>query len=90
MDRLWELFAFAVSVAGSGVVFYGMYVGLRRLGGAKPAGPAELRAIEHRLGRIEQAVDSIAVEVERLGEGQRFTTKLLTERASANAPPTVR
>lgn len=33
-----------------------------------------------RLERIEHAVDSIAVEVERISEGQRFTTKLLSER----------
>lgn len=33
-----------------------------------------------RLQRIEQAIESIAVEVERIGEAQRFTTKLLAER----------
>lgn len=33
-----------------------------------------------RLQRIEQAVESIAVEVERIGEAQRFTTKLLADR----------
>jgi hypothetical protein len=36
-----------------------------------------------RLERMEQAIDSIAVEVERISEGQRFTTKLLAERANA-------
>ncbi len=35
-----------------------------------------------RLERMEQAIDSIAVEVERISEGQRFTTKLLAERAA--------
>jgi hypothetical protein len=39
-----------------------------------------------RLERIEQAVDAVAVEVERISEGQRFTTKLLSERASDEAP----
>lgn len=34
-----------------------------------------------RLERMEQAIDSIAVEVERISEGQRFTTKLLAQRA---------
>ena len=34
-----------------------------------------------RLERIEQAIEAIAVEVERVSEGQRFTTKLLSERA---------
>ena len=33
-----------------------------------------------RLTRMEQAIDSIAVEVERISEGQRFTTKLLSEK----------
>jgi hypothetical protein len=34
---------------------------------------------EARLARIEQAVDAIALEVERISEGQRFTTKLLSD-----------
>jgi hypothetical protein len=39
-----------------------------------------------RLDRIEQAVDAMATEVERMAEGQRFTTKLLSEgRAAAPA-----
>lgn len=32
-----------------------------------------------RLGRLEVAVDSIALEIERISEGQRFTTRLLSE-----------
>jgi hypothetical protein len=36
---------------------------------------------EARLARIEQAVEAIALEVERISEGQRFTTKLLSEQA---------
>jgi hypothetical protein len=43
----------------------------------QPAVPAEL---QQRLEHMEQAIDSIAVEVERISEGQRFTTKLLAER----------
>ncbi len=35
--------------------------------------------VTDRLERMEQALDSIAVEVERITEGQRFTTKLLSE-----------
>ena len=41
-----------------------------------PAVPQEVR---DQLQQITQAVDAIAVEVERISEGQRFTTKLLTE-----------
>lgn len=36
--------------------------------------------VSQRLAAIEQAVDSVAVEVERISEGQRFTTKLLSDR----------
>ena len=36
-------------------------------------------ATESRLERIEQAVEAIAVEVERVSEGQRFVTKLMSE-----------
>lgn len=43
----------------------------------QPAVPPE---VQQRLERMEQAIDSIAVEVERISEGQRFTTKLLAER----------
>ena len=32
-----------------------------------------------RLERMDQSIDAIAVEVERISEGQRFTTKLLSE-----------
>lgn len=43
--------------------------------------------LAHRLERMEQAIDSIAVEVERISEGQRFTTKLLAERGTLSAGP---
>lgn len=39
-----------------------------------------------RFERMEMAIDSIAVEVERISEGQRFTTKLLSERQQALPP----
>ncbi len=34
-----------------------------------------------RLTRLENAVDTIAVEVERISESQRYLTKLLAERS---------
>jgi hypothetical protein len=46
------------------------------------SGPQTVVDLENspRLQRMEQAIESIAVEVERIGEAQRFTTKLLAER----------
>jgi hypothetical protein len=43
-------------------------------------------AVEARLARIEDAVEAIAIEVERMGEGQRFVTKLLAERTQQALP----
>jgi hypothetical protein len=33
---------------------------------------------------MEQAIEAVAIEVERISEGQRFTTKLLSEGKSAS------
>jgi len=51
----------------------------------KPVGPGVSPEVAARLERMEQAIDSIAVEVERISENQRFTTKLLTENARSEA-----
>ena len=42
-----------------------------------PRIPAEVAA---RLERMEQGIDAIAIEIERISEAQRFTTKVLSER----------
>ena len=49
----------------------------------RPAIPADVAA---RLERMEQSIDAIAVEVERISEGQRFTTKLLAETTNTPLP----
>jgi hypothetical protein len=46
-----------------------------------------LKEMRDALGQLQQAVDAIAIEVERLSEGQRFTTKLLAERVKTSAAP---
>jgi hypothetical protein len=46
-----------------------------RVGAPDPA----VREAADRLGRLEQAVEAIAIEVERVSEGQRFVTRLLAE-----------
>ena len=45
----------------------------------QPTVPA-FEEVAQRLARMEQAIDATAVEVERISEAQRFTTKLLVER----------
>jgi hypothetical protein len=43
------------------------------------------REIAERLQRMEQSVEATAIEVERIGEGQRFLTRLFTEGEGARA-----
>ena len=53
----------------------------RRSSMPRPAGPPAENA--ERLARMEQAIDSIAIEIERISEGQRFVTRLMSERQPA-------
>jgi len=46
---------------------------------SRPVLPAVTSETAERMVRLEQTVDSIAVEVERISEGQRFVTKLLSD-----------
>lgn len=39
---------------------------------------------EDRLEHLQQSVDAIAIEVERIAEAQRFSAKLLAERADTS------
>ncbi len=50
----------------------------------RPPVPQELTA---RMERMEQSLDAIAVEIERISEGQRFTTRLLSETRQPAALP---
>lgn len=44
-----------------------------------PVAPAISADVHDRLERIEQAVDTVAIEVERISESQRYLTKLMAE-----------
>lgn len=47
-------------------------------------GPAQIPSeVSSQLAHLNQAVDAIALEVERISEGQRFTTRLLSEQRDA-------
>lgn len=55
--------------------------------GAQLPAPASPE-VTSRLERIEQAVEAIAIEVERIAEAQRYAAKLLTEQQkSLNSLP---
>lgn len=46
----------------------------------KESSVAQIEEMSQRLARMEQSLDAAAVEVERISEAQRFTTKLLADK----------
>src|SRR5690349_7007509 len=52
---------------------------IRRRSPAVTSGDGVQR-IESRLTEMQQSLDAVAIEVERISEAQRFATKLLSER----------
>jgi hypothetical protein len=63
------------------LVFVGTKVALQRTRPRTQLMPVN----DERFERLEQAVDAIAIEIERMSEAQRFTAKLLTDRAAQPA-----
>jgi Zn-dependent protease with chaperone function len=61
----------------------------RRIEGRGDAPAAMPGDVAARLERIERAVESVAVEVERISEGQRFVTKVLADRGEIPRLPPV-
>jgi hypothetical protein len=49
--------------------------------------PKILFQVEERLSRMETSIDSMAVEIERISESQRFVTKLMSDRERVKALP---
>ena len=65
-----------------------MWLGYRERMAMRNSLPLDVaHEIIERLERLEQGVEALAVETERIGEGQRFTTRLLSERTSERATP---
>ena len=73
------LFFITVMVLALGIPLVRAYVRRREM---QPLGSSMSPELAMRLDRIESMVETVAVEVERLSEGQRFTTRLLSERAA--------
>lgn len=65
-------------------------VGLVRALGRKPEQQRTFpntAQFEQRFDQLQQSVDAIAVEVERIAEAQRFSAKLLAERSEPTSLP---
>jgi hypothetical protein len=52
--------------------------------------PAAIPEMDDRLSSLERSIDAVAVEIERVGEGQRYMTKRFAEAAPAEPATAVR
>ena len=73
-----------LAVSAIGIPIARAYARRIERGPLEPMMPPEMKT---RLERMEQALDSIAIEVERISEAQRFTTKLLAEKPKDETLP---
>lgn len=73
-----------MSTAGFVAIGLGSRI-LWRWGSKKPA--AQMPQDDDRMLRLETAVDTIAIEVERISEAQRFMVGLLSAPTSSRIPP---
>lgn len=71
-------FFFTVIVLALGIPLVRAYIRKQERGDVPTRLTPELEA---RLDRLESMVETVSVEVERMAEGQRFTTRLLSEGA---------
>ena len=60
--------------------FVGAYFFGKSKGQRETLGAGRDPEVLHRLARVEQIVEATALEIERISEGQRFTTRLLAEK----------
>jgi citrate lyase synthetase len=72
-----QSFLMTVAVIALGIAVIRAFT--RRFVDRPPIAPVISANIENRLERIEQAVDAMAIEVERISESQRYLTKIMSE-----------
>ena len=69
----------------------GGYTGARRaVRAAQRRTPATSDATHLELAQLSQMLEAVAIEVERVSEGQRFTTRLLADRMPLSPPADAR
>jgi hypothetical protein len=76
--EIWWPFAFVLGLAGIRAVTTIVEKVIDRTKSAQPRG---LQELSEKIDRLSQAVEATAIEVERIGESQRFLTRVLSEKA---------
>ena len=67
-------------------VLGGVFFGVQRMRSRPEPAAALPQETAERLKHLEQSVDKLAIGVERVGEAQRFQTKILDEKNKAGPP----
>jgi K+-sensing histidine kinase KdpD len=78
------LLTFVVMIVGMGCFTGVLITWIKYRRGKQSASPELMRRLDEiadRVNHMETSIDAVAVEVERISEGQRFTTRLLADRA---------
>ena len=82
MEAAVMIIAFIIA----GIVLFPIARAWARRMDRRAVAPAASPEIASRLDRLEQAVESVAIEMERVSEAQRYSAKLLTERLPERLP----
>ena len=76
--EIWWPFAFVLGLAGIRAV---TTIVEKLIDRSKSAQPRGLQELSEKIDRVGQAVEAVALEVERIGESQRFLTRVLSDKA---------
>jgi hypothetical protein len=80
---LGAIIALIAVLSGAGILagaFCGAYFFGKSRGQQQSLSASSDPELMARISRVEQIVEATAIEIERISEGQRFTTKLLAEK----------
>ena len=85
---LGAIIALTGVLAGVGILagaFAGAYFFGKSKGQKESLGDGRDPELAARMARVEQIVEATAIEIERISEGQRFTTRLLSEKKAVES-----
>ena len=82
-DAIVAIFGIIFGTASVVGVAFAIAFGTSRWRRNTAVADGSMARLEQRLERMEQAIDAVAVEVERVSEGQRFATRLLSDQVGA-------
>jgi hypothetical protein len=77
-------FIVVISIVATTIII----VSVARIFANRPRGESseDVAALEDRMARVEQTVEALAVDSNRLIDGQRYLSQLLTDRSGAAQP----